>query len=118
MPFDPERYAAGLREANRREHAQIAVRAGHAREEAARLARSIADTDPTVQAVYLFGSLAEGEPRRLDFDIDLAIDGGDVYAAEAATEQSTFSVDVVALDRVPEHVRERIEHHGRLLYRR
>ncbi len=118
MPFDPERYAAGLREANRRERERIGERATQAREEAARLARAITDADPEVQAVYLFGSLAEGDPRHLDFDIDLAIDGGDVYAAEAVTEQSAYAVDVVALDRVPAHVRERVEQHGRVLYRR
>mgnify|MGYP006303884897 CR=1 FL=1 len=118
MPSDPERYAAGLREANRREEARISERSKRAREEAARLARAIADADPSVRAVYLFGSLAEGEPRRLEFDIDLALEGGDVYAALAVTEQSAFSVDVVALDRVPAHVRERVEQHGQALYRR
>lgn len=118
MPCDPERYAAGLREANRREEARIAERSRRAREEAVRLARDIADADPSVRAVYLFGSLAADEPRRLGFDIDLAIDGGDVYAAEAVTEHSAFSVDVVSLDRIPPHVRERVEEHGRLLYRR
>lgn len=117
-PFDPERYAAGLREANRREYARIAGKAARAREEAGRLAAAIAEVDPKVNRVFLFGSLIGGGPRHLDFDIDLAIDGGDVYAAEAVAEGSPFAVDVVALRRLPQHVREQIEREGQVLFRR
>ena len=99
MPFDPERAAA-------------------AREEAARLAARIARADPAVRAVYLFGSLAAGTPRSVRFDIDLAIDGGDVYAAEAVAEESAFACDVVSLERLPDHVQTRIRSTGTVLFER
>lgn len=118
MPFDPERYAAGLRRENEREREQITRDASLAREEAERLARRIGAADPNVRSVYLFGSLASGEPRSIDFDIDLAIEGGDVFAAEEVAESASFPVDVVALDRLPKATRERVLATGRRLYSR
>lgn len=123
MPFDPEPYAAGLRALNDRERRRIARRAAQARKTAKRIATRIGESDSSVRAVYLFGSLAADEPRRLDFDIDLAIEGGDVYAAEtvaeaATAEESAVPCDIVSLDRLPEHVRDRIHASGLVLYRR
>ena len=93
----------------------IRTRADAARIEAQRLALAIHKADPRVRAVILFGSLAEGGPRQLDFDIDLALDGGDVDRALDLTESSPFEVDVVRLDLVPEHVRARIRARGVIL---
>lgn len=128
MPFDPEPYAAGLRELNNRERRRIAERAARARDAAKRIAARVGESDPSIRTVYLFGSLATGEPRRLDFDIDLAIEGGDVYAAETVAEtvsadavtggEATFPCDIVSLERLPEHVRDRIHASGLVLYRR
>ncbi len=123
MSFDPEPYAAGLRELNERERRRIAGRAARARDVAKRIATRIGESDSSVRTVYLFGSLAAGEPRRLDFDIDLAIEGGDVYAAEAVAEaatggESAVACDIVSLERLPEHVRDRIHASGIVLYRR
>lgn len=118
MPFDPERYAAGLRRENEREASAIRESARRARDEAQRLAADIAARDPAVRAVYLFGSLASGEPRHLNFDIDLALDGGDVYAAEEVAESSPFEVDVVSLARLPDETRRRIRESGEVIFRR
>lgn len=118
MPFDPEPYAAGLRRRESRRRRQIAEDAARAREEAVRLARAIGEADDDVRMVYLFGSLAAGEPGREDFDIDLAIDGGDVYAAEARAETSPFSVDLVDLSRLPAATAGRIRAGGTVLYSR
>ena len=118
MPFDPEHYAAGLRRENEREASAIRESARHARAEAVRLAAEIGAADAGVRVVYLFGSLASGEPRHLDFDIDLALDGGDVYAAEEVTESSPFEVDVVLLARLPEKTRARIRESGEVLFTR
>jgi len=117
MPFDPEPYAAGLRRENEREAAAIRESARRARAEARRLAAEIGAADAAVRAVFLFGSLAAGEPRRLDFDIDLALDGGDVYAAEEIAESCPFEVDVVSLVRLPEETQKRIRESGEVLYR-
>jgi predicted nucleotidyltransferase len=118
MPFDPERYAAGLRRENEREAAAIRDSAQHARAEARRLATEIGSADAEVRTVYLFGSLAWGEPRHLDFDIDLALEGGDVYTAEEVAESCPFEVDVVSLERLPQETRNRIRESGVVLYRR
>jgi hypothetical protein len=80
-PFDPEPFAAGLRDINRREQQRIQRRADSARETARNLAHRIATEVPDVQSIYLFGSLLNDIPKNADFDIDLALDGGDVYAA-------------------------------------
>ena len=71
-----------------------------------------------MKAVYLFGSLAGDGPRHATFDIDLALEGGDVYAAEAIAEDAEFSVDLVSLRRLPADTCDRIKMHGTVLYRR
>lgn len=118
MPFDPERYAAGLRKANESERRRISEKAEEARKEAEALAREIGEQDGEVERVYLFGSLLEAAPGGESFDIDLALDGGDVYQAMDVTEESTFSVDLVDLERLLEHVRARVLKKGRMLYER
>lgn len=112
MSFDPEPYASGLRQRNDRERVLIAERLVHARAEAQRLARVIIAADPFVRAVYLFGSVAEGQPRHIDFDIDIALEGGDSYEAMDIVQTSPFAIDVVDLALVPAHVRERILNNG------
>jgi predicted nucleotidyltransferase len=115
MTFDPEPYAAHYREANEAEAARISIRAEAARVEAARVARIISDSDAAVRRVILFGSLAKGMPRSEGFDIDLALDGGDLYRALDAAESSEFDIDLVDLRLVPEHVRARILDEGIVL---
>lgn len=118
MPFDPHSFADGIRRANERELAQTRRRAALARTEALSLADRIGQADRDIVRVYLFGSLLEDPPRNPDFDIDLAVDGGDVYRAVEVTESSPWRVDVVSLQLVPEHVRRRILESGEVLYSR
>lgn len=68
-----------------------------------------------MRRIILFGSLCEDGPRRKGFDIDLAIDGGDVFKAMDAADDSPFKVDIVRLDRLPPHIRHRIETRGIVL---
>ena len=112
MNFDPAPYAQGLRRLNEIERREIKKRTALAKSEASRLATAIKAADQKIRAVYLFGSLAEGEPKHLDFDIDLALDGGDVYLAMDITTESTFDVDVVDLARLPSQIREDILQKG------
>jgi hypothetical protein len=70
---------------------------------------------PGVRRVYLFGSLLEDIPANPEFDIDLAIDGGDIYGAMEVCEASgDWKVDLVDVERVS--VAERIRRTGCLLY--
>jgi hypothetical protein len=63
-------------------------------------------------------SLTSGEPHHPDFDIDLALDGGDVYAAEEIAASCPFEVDVVSLALLPEETRRRIRERGEVMYAR
>jgi predicted nucleotidyltransferase len=112
MSFDPQPYAEGIIRLNEAEAEEIRARASMAREEARALARAIRGGDGEVRSVYLFGSLAEGEPRHLGFDIDLAIDGGDLYRALDIVEGSSFHVDLVDLALVPADLATRIRERG------
>jgi len=115
MNFDPKPYAERIRRMNEAETARIRERAEKARAEARRLASAITTADPDVAKVFLFGSLAAGAPSSERFDIDLAIEGGDVYKALDLVDDSTFEVDVVQIDLLPDHFKARIESEGIVL---
>ncbi|MDP3177589.1 MAG: nucleotidyltransferase domain-containing protein [Spirochaetaceae bacterium] len=108
MIFDPAPYAAGIMRENERELARIRARLETSRAEAQRLSRAIKAADPAVRRVFLFGSAARGDACREGFDLDLAMDGGDVYKALDIVDSSEFEVDVVRLDLVPESLRKSI----------
>jgi predicted nucleotidyltransferase len=115
MSFDPRPYAEHYRMLNAAEAKAIRERVVVAREEAQNLAARILESDSSVTSVILFGSLAEGSARHKDFDIDLAIDGGDLYKALEITEESPFDVDIVRLDLLPDHLRARVKTRGVVL---
>lgn len=117
MIFDPEPYARRILKENEVLRRRIRERREEAILEAERLAKAIVAADPEVRRVFLFGSLAEGMPKNLNFDIDLAIDGGDLYLAMGITDDSPFKVDIVELESLPEHVRKRVLEKGRELPR-
>jgi predicted nucleotidyltransferase len=115
MKFDPGPFVDRTRAQNEEERKAIRARADAALQEARGLAARILRNDPEVRSVILFGSLAEGGPKRPDFDIDLALEGGDPYKAMDVTEDCAFDVDVAVLDRLPPHVRNRIGAKGIVL---
>ena len=110
--FDPELYARGLREANRREQQQIEQRLQDARTEAERLITLLKNSANCSDAC-LFGSVADGSARRLDFDIDIAVWGGDILAAQEIADDSIFKVDIVQYEHAPEHLQHRIDEYRR-----
>lgn len=112
MSFDPGPYAAHYRAENEEEKRRTRARYEAALEEARNLARRIKAADSSVRRVILFGSMAEGIPRNPNFDIDIALDGGDAYRAMDITDESPYEVDVVELRLLPQHVRERILEKG------
>lgn len=97
---------------NEAERRRIDERADAARAEAGRLARRILDSGRGGEAVYLFGSLAQGRPSSLDFDIDLALEGGDCARAMEVAADSPFRVDIVELEALPAHIRARVRETG------
>lgn len=115
MIFDPRPYAAGITRLNEAEARAIRERVILAESEASSLAAAIRSGDAGVRAVYLFGSLARGTPRHLDFDIDLAIEGGDLYRALDLVDDSSFRVDLVDLEKMPEPFAQSVRTTGRRL---
>lgn len=87
-----------------------------ARTEAKRLAAELARLDPAVREVWLFGSVAHGRPGREQFDIDLAIEGGDAISLYARLPNSEFDVDIVDLENVGDQFREMVKQTGVQLY--
>ena len=118
MTFDPRPYVEGLKRANEAEKAATLERVAQAKAEARSVAEKIGALDHDVHRIYLFGSLAEGNPTHLDFDIDLAMVGGDVLVAMEAVEESEFSVDIVELKLLPRHLQQRIQSEGIVLFGR
>jgi predicted nucleotidyltransferase len=103
------------REQNAREAEAIEARLQMARAEARGLARRLG-SDPAVRRVLFFGSASTGRRFRLDSDIDLAVEGGDILAHLGIVEKSAFPVDVIDIQALPEPYREGIEAEGELLY--
>jgi predicted nucleotidyltransferase len=103
------------RRENEKEAAAAATRLAEARIEARRLSSLIAK-QPGVRRILHFGSSATGRSFRLDSDIDLGIEGGDILAAMSMVECSRFKVEVVDLKFIPDRLREAIFAEGIVVY--
>jgi len=110
--------AKRLRERNRADDERRRRRVLEARAEADRLVRCFRQIDPHLERVVLFGSLAENRVRTLDSDIDLAVRSDEFLRLVACALNSDFHVDVVDLDRLPDHLRRSVEQRGVTLYAR
>ena len=112
MNFDPEPYIRFHLSENTLETRAIAERVQKAQDEARRLAQILLSQVPGLQSVILFGSTARGDPSHLDFDIDLALDGGDDSLALDLVNDSAFEVDLVVLKNLPPHFSDLIQTSG------
>jgi predicted nucleotidyltransferase len=115
MEFDPEPFAKAMRQRNEAEKLAMAEKREQAVAEARRLAVLIKAKVAGVEKVILFGSVAENSVRSVDFDIDLALLGGDVYLAEDVAADSSFRIDIADFNRLPDHLRSRILERGIVL---
>ena len=115
MSFDLNACAERIREENAAERLEIERRGRLALEVARKLAIEIIDSDSSVKKVYLFGSLAKGTMQSLDFDIDIAIEGGNIYNAMEIAEKSPFKADISEIGRLPLHISESVYQYGILL---
>ena len=113
-----DEYARAWRLRNEARTADLRRLVADARAEALRLADMLVH-DFRASRVILFGSVARGDPRRTDFDIDLAVAG---IAAErwfeaggAARLASTRRVEIVNLEAVRDALRDRILTEGIVL---
>ncbi len=104
------------RRRNRKAAEARADRLARARTEAPRIAAELARIDPRVTEVWLFGSVATGRVGREDFDIDLAVRGGDVISLYARLPESEFDVDLVDIESVSDRFRDMIVRRGERIY--
>ena len=108
--------AERIRKQNRLEEQKIRERVYQAHQEVDKLVRLFLEIDPDLERVVLFGSLAEERVFSLSFDIDLAVRSDRFLQLVACGLKSPFRVDVVDLDRTPEHIRDSIQKYGKVLY--
>jgi len=113
--FNPEIYAANIRKLNIQESEAIKKKLAIAKEEAIILAKKIYAQNPAVKTIYLFGSVATQRASSLYFDIDLAIEGGDIYRAMDIVENSDFKVDLVDFKKLPKHTQDLIKSTGTII---
>lgn len=113
--FDPEIYAANIRKRNAEEIEAIKKRLALAKEEARMLSQKIYAQDSNVKTIYLFGSVATERVSSIDFDIDLAIEGGDIYKAMDIVESSNFKVDLVDFKKLPNRTQNLIKSTGTII---
>jgi predicted nucleotidyltransferase len=101
-----------------REQKRIERRLKSAQEELRNLLAGFLEIDPGLRKVILFGSLARGSVKSVDFDIDLAVQcSGDKFLRlVASTLDSNFKVDVVDLDTVDDTFCYFILKEGKILY--
>ena len=110
------RIAANLNRLNKLEDKHIKDKIREAQQEVDRLVNRFLEIDPAIEKIVLFGSLAEGTVFSLHFDIDLAVCSQEYLKLIGCGLKSSFPVDVVDLDHVPEPYKASIEKYGKILY--
>ena len=108
--------AANLNRQNKLEDKRIKEKIREAKEEVNRLVNRFLEIDPAIEAIVLFGSLAEGNVFSLHFDIDIAVRSQEYLELVGCSLKSSFPVDVVDLDHISEHFKASIEKYGKILY--
>ena len=94
--FDIDEAARIINKENARQEAFAAKQRKEAQKEGRRIAEAIKEADPEVREIWGFGStFEEDRPYRLNSDIDLAVEGGDILKAWRIADKSGFKVDVV-----------------------
>ncbi len=108
--------AAAINERNRRQRIELErtlqKRKTAARAEVDRLVQQFRRTDPALRRVVLFGSLARDEVKRLDFDIDMAVDTERYSELLGPALESEFKVDLVDLRTASPYIRRSVERDG------
>lgn len=114
--FDPAPYREGLKRRRARYEQALEERIREAHAFLKELVEAFRTIDPDVQKIVLFGSLAWGKPKRLDFDIDVAVRSERYLKLVSWTLDQTWKIDLVDLDQVSGSVLEGLEETGVVLY--
>ena len=113
--------AASINARNRRERIRnqklLRKRVERAHAEVERLAEVFRKTDPNIQRIVLFGSVARNAEKRLGFDIDIAVESSKYSDLLDLAAESAFKVDLVDLSCASSYIRNSIERDGKEVYR-
>ncbi len=111
--------AARIRRLNAAERRRIAARKDRARQKAHEVASHLAQADLAVVTVWGFGSTFEADrPYRMDSDVDIAVEGGNLYALMRHADKYEIPVDLVDTQEVSETMAVAIRKRGTVLYSR
>ena len=88
-----------------------------AKNETDRLVKSFRSTDPKLQRIVLFGSLARGNVKRLKFDIDLAVESSRYMDLLEIALDSEFKIDLIDLTTASRYIRRSVNREGAELFR-
>jgi predicted nucleotidyltransferase len=114
--FDIEAAARRINIENRKEDERTAARRKAAQAEARRMAAEFRALDATIRKVWCFGSTFDmSRPYRMDSDIDIAVEGGDIFRLVPIAEASIFAVDLVDISGADDEFARLIRKHGTLL---
>jgi predicted nucleotidyltransferase len=94
--FDVEAAARRINDENGKEDRLRAERRIDAQIEARRIAAEFRAHNESISRIWCFGSTFDvSRPYRMDSDIDLAVEGGDILKLISIAEASSFSVDLI-----------------------
>jgi predicted nucleotidyltransferase len=110
--------AERINAANRKERAENEKKRKEAYKEAVRLTAQFAEIDKELKKVILFGSTLGPGRYGSESDIDLAVEGGDFFGFMRIAEESSFKVDVVDLQDLPERFKTLIDRSSEILFNR
>jgi predicted nucleotidyltransferase len=92
-------------------------RVSAARAEVDRLVLSFGEVDAQLRQVVLFGSLARGDAKRLEFDIDLAVESSRFTDLLGIAMDSEFKVDLVDLACASPYILKSVDREGVVVFR-
>ena len=115
------RLAAAINRRNARKRPALeealARRVKEAHQEVSRLVERFREADPELRRVVLFGSLARNEVKRIDFDIDLAVDSDRYSQLLGIALESVFKVDLIDLVAASSYIKRSVRREGKEHYR-
>lgn len=115
--FDIEAAARRINKENRKEDERAAARRKAAQMEARRLAAEFRAGDATIRQVWCFGSTFNmSRPYRMDSDIDLAVEGGDILKLVSIAEASDFPIDLIDITDSNDEFARLVREYGTLIY--
>lgn len=109
-------YAKRINQENKKHDENILYRREEAKTEAKKLVDALITEVPGIKQIWGFGSVfEENRPFTETSDIDLALEGGDYFAAFKLVEKSTFKVDLIDITNQTDNFASLVRKHGKAL---